>query len=318
MQTILIQEKLPEIDRLSLQKEFTFYRFLFLEERSIKELTASDLAEVEVIYGYQLPAAVASQMHQLKWVHCSKPWLEELSLEELPGILITATKEENMQQAAEFVFWSLLEFYKQGSAWLPLSQVRNGQEEKQTKLQIEQLAGKKLLQLGLGRTGSLIAQIAKQFQMKVFGVQNERRFHPFCDKTFGFADLHTLLPNADVISLTPCIEEKTPWFFGKAEWALLKADALFIGINALHLVDLQALYKTLESGRLRGVVFDGLMKDLPAADSPLRKWKKAIFTPEIAFCPRLQSQQALHIFRYNLRHYIHGNANEMKNQLAMK
>ena len=64
------------------------------------------------------------------------------------------------------------------------------------------LQNKVLLQVGLNRIGTEVARRARQMDMQVWGMQELRGFHPYCQKTFSLKEAHAVLPQADVVCVS--------------------------------------------------------------------------------------------------------------------
>jgi phosphoglycerate dehydrogenase-like enzyme len=147
----------------------------------------------------------------------------------------------------------------------------------------DQLGGKTLLIVGLGRIGSRLAKLAKAFDLEVVGLRRDpSRGGEGADKVFGHAELHAQLVRADIVALTcPLTPETTNLIDAKA-LAAMKPSALLINVARGRVVDEPALIKALEEKRLAAAGLDVTqVEPLPAA-SPLWTMPNVLITPHTA------------------------------------
>lgn len=78
-------------------------------------------------------------------------------------------------------------------------------------------------------------------------------------------------------------------------------------------VDADALAQIAESGKFRGILIDASYQTPLPATSPLWNIRNIIITPEVASRPKSTERQAFRTFLYNLRQYLHGNFQDMRN-----
>lgn len=120
------------------------------------------------------------------------------------------------------------------------------------------LNGKRLGLVGFGRIGQRVAELAMAFRMKV-EYFSKRRHPEWADKGVLYSDLEQLFQSSDVVSvhLSPYAPEKV---IDKRLLRSLKDGAIFVNTSAGRLVDQDALFEELESGRIFAYldVYEGL------------------------------------------------------------
>lgn len=320
MNIVLLQEqlKLQEIDLLL--KEFPQYLFLSLSESAYKKLSADDWARVEIIYGSRLNPEELRKAHQLRWIHCPGPHLNRLCIDEIEkqgNVLVTNTADENVGQIGEFVFSGVLAFAKNLFWWKEENREPALVWDSQWRESMWTLKDKVLLQIGLGRVGGEIARRGRQFDMKVWGVQQRKSFHPECHKTFNFKDLHSILPAVDVISLALPRGREYAHLLGKDEFDLIKPGSILSIVGASTLVDAEALQIAAAEGKFRGILLDAFFQTPILAASPLWKIPNILITPEVSPRPKSTDRLSFRAFLYNLRQYLHGNFKDMRNLVEL-
>jgi len=144
---------------------------------------------------------------------------------------------------------------------------------------VRQLRGATHGIVGLGEIGVLVARLAHAFGMRVLYATRTRR-----DDDAPFAtpvDLPTLLSEADVISLHAPGDAGTQ-VIDAAAVAAMKPGAFFVNTARGNLVDEDALYDALVSGRLAGAALDvHAMEPRPAGDR-FCTLDTVILTPHVA------------------------------------
>jgi phosphoglycerate dehydrogenase-like enzyme len=95
------------------------------------------------------------------------------------------------------------------------------------------------------------------------------------------ADLHTLIPQVDILSLHAPVLPETVGMIGARELALLRNDGLFMNTARAALVDESALLAELQSGRIHAVLDVFQEEPLPER-SPFRALSNVLLTPHSA------------------------------------
>lgn len=304
MPSIFLQSNLETEEKSSLEQEFPHYTFLKTCE------TPSDWSSVEVVYGHSLTEEELELADRLRWIHCTSNDTEGLCVEAIhrrSNILITASKGQNVAQMAEFVIGAILAFAKQ---FFNALYATSDLWETELKQRLWTLQDKILLQVGLGEVGTSIVKLANHFNMKTWGIQKQKTFHPDCQKNFALAHLHSLLPAADVVSLALSKRWCAEPLFTKGEFDLMKQDSILVAVGAVESVDAAALAEVARTKKFRGILLDS---NTPL--SCLRDLPNVIVTPSIATFPEAHEHIAFRIFRRNLRLFVLKKINEMKNRL---
>lgn len=318
MQIVLLQGQLMADEIGQLLNEFPQYLFLPLGEMASRALTFEQWGRVEILYGSRLNREELAKAPQLRWLHCPLPALNRICLDEIEkhsNILITYTQEEGVSQTGEFVMAGILAFAKHLLVWRDADHSPQTLWDSKWRDAIWTLRNRVLLQIGLSKVGTEVARQGHQMGMRVWGMQRERSFHPHCQKVFALSDLHAALPEADVVSI--CLprgkHEGHGVMLRKEELQLMKKGSILIIVGNTGLVDADSLAQIAATEKFRGILIDaGYQTPLPAA-SPLWKIPNIIITPEVAPRPKQTERLAFRTFLYNLRQYLHGNFQDMRN-----
>jgi glyoxylate reductase len=94
-------------------------------------------------------------------------------------------------------------------------------------------------------------------------------------------ELETLLGESDVISLHTSLQKETRGLIGRAQFALMKPNAILINTARGEVVDQGALYEALKSRRLFAAGLDVTDPEPLPSDSPLRELDSCMILPHI-------------------------------------
>jgi phosphoglycerate dehydrogenase-like enzyme len=170
----------------------------------------------------------------------------------------------------------------------------------------EELTGKTLAIVGLGRVGQEVARHGKRMDMRVVGTRRSSAPVADVDKLFLPADLHTMLREADFLVVAAPHTPETEGVIGATELALLKPTAVLINIGRGALVDEDALVRALQAKRLAGAALDVFRSEPPPQDSPLWDMPNVIVSPHSASTVTQENARITELFCDNLRRYIKG------------
>jgi len=157
------------------------------------------------------------------------------------------------------------------------SGLKAGQWEKK-KLKGNELYQKTLGLIGIGRIGKEVARRALAFGMKVIAYDPYVKDVPGLD--VKLVSLDELVSQSDVISLHTPKTDETDHILGAEEFARMKDGVVVINCGRGGLIDEEALYNALESGKAGGAALDCYETEPPGA-SKLLEHDRVIGTPHI-------------------------------------
>lgn len=135
--------------------------------------------------------------------------------------------------------------------------------------------------LALGRIGRRVAQLCQGFDCKVIGY--DPYLKPEVAEEMGVAlmDLEDVLKNADVLSIHMPLTPETKHMIGEKEFAMMKDGSYLFNLGRGGIVDEDALYNALTSGKLNGAGLDVLEVEPPSADNKLFGLDNCVITCHI-------------------------------------
>jgi phosphoglycerate dehydrogenase-like enzyme len=147
----------------------------------------------------------------------------------------------------------------------------------------DQLNGKTLLIVGIGRIGSALARLARAFEMRVIATRRDPGAGAQgADSVYAHDRLAELLPQADVVALTCPLTPETENLIDANALARLQPSATLINVARGRVVEEAALIEALKANRLAAAGLDVAREEpLPPA-SPLWSLPNVLITPHTA------------------------------------
>jgi len=165
----------------------------------------------------------------------------------------------------------------------------------------DELGGKTLLIIGLGRIGGRLARLAKTFDLCVLGTRRDpSKGKEGADSVHGMEELKALLPQADIVALTCPLTPETEGLIGKEALALMKPSAVLVNVARGRCVDEAALVAALNEERIAGAAIDVTVAEPLSPASPLWDMPTAVITPHTAGETRRYEDNVLDILEENL------------------
>jgi len=168
---------------------------------------------------------------------------------------------------------------------------------------VRELQGLVMGIVGYGELGRAVASMAQAFGMKILVARRNA-----ADCRPDRLDLHTLLPQVDVLSLHCPLTAENAGLIGATEIELMKHDAVLINTARGGLVDEAALLAALQQGRLAAAGIDVIEREPPPPDYPLlqQRLPNLIVTPHTAWSSRNARQRVLHEIALNIEAFVQG------------
>jgi glyoxylate reductase len=144
-----------------------------------------------------------------------------------------------------------------------------------------EITGKTLGIVGMGRIGRAVARRAAGFDMRVL-YHNRNPLSAEEEQVLRaqYADLKTLLQEADFVSLHTPLTPQTRHIIGSRELAWMKSDAFLINTARGAVVEEQALLETLKQGRIAGAGLD-VYENEPALTPGLEHLDNVVLLPHV-------------------------------------
>ena len=291
----------------------------WFEVRGFEDLKAR-IAEVDVLlcsglWRNELIAAAP----RLAFIQSISAGTDQYSRDSLraAGIRVASAQGANERAVAEHAIALILAMARK------IPEARDNQSAKKWRGMIgdiskreDELGGKTLLIVGMGRIGSRLATIAKAFDMRVIAIRRDpSKGAGAADMVVGEDDLLGMLPQADFVALTCPLTRETENLIDAKVLAAMRPSAYLVNVARGKVVNEPALVEALDQKRIAGAALDCVWDEpLPAA-SPLWGATNALITPHTAGETRRYEDNVIDLLLENLERLWRGET-ELRNQFV--
>ncbi|HUV07028.1 MAG TPA: hydroxyacid dehydrogenase [Spirochaetia bacterium] len=210
------------------------------------------------------------------------------------GIYVTNAPESNANSVAEHTVGLIVALAK---GYLRFDrEFRSGNFEIRNQLKGQDLEGKTLGIIGVGRIGRLVAKKAlKGFDMRVLGYDPYVTGVEELPELEVVTDWETPFRESDFITLHLPATADTRGIIGKKELGIMKSTAYLINAARGEIVNEEELIRALREKKIAGAGLDVFEKEPPEKNNPLLKMENVIATPHnAALTAECSIRMALH------------------------
>jgi phosphoglycerate dehydrogenase-like enzyme len=291
----------------------------WFEVRTLDDLKARigeiDVLVVSGLWRNELVAAAP----RLEFIQSVSAGTDQYSRDALraAGIRLASAQGVNERAVAEHAIALILAIARH------LPQARDNQAAKKWRgaigdlaLREDELGGKTLAIVGMGRIGSRLATLAKAFDMRVIGVkQDPSKGAGVADELVATDRLLEVLPQADFVALTCPLTPQTENLIDAKALAAMKPSAHLINVARGKVVDEAALIEALDAKRIAGAALDCAREEPLPATSRLWSMSNVFITPHVAGETRRYEDNVIDVLMENLDRLWRGEA-QLKNQIV--
>jgi D-2-hydroxyacid dehydrogenase (NADP+) len=257
-----------------------------LEVRTHDELKACigeiDVLVVSGLWGNELIASAP----KLAFIQSISAGVDQYSQEQLraAGIRMASAQGANRNAVSEHAMALILSLARK------LAEARDNQHKQFWRGMIsdipnreDELGGKTLVIVGMGRIGSRLAKLARAFDMKVIGVKRDVSSGPGdADKVVSTDALLEILPAADYVALTCPLTPQTQNIINAKSLSAMKSSAFLVNVARGKVVDEPALMEALKTKAIAGAAIDCAWEEPLPQSSPLWTCPNLVITPHSA------------------------------------
>jgi D-3-phosphoglycerate dehydrogenase / 2-oxoglutarate reductase len=201
----------------------------------------------------------------------------DLAACERHGVKVATTAGINHHAVAEHTLGLILSLSRHIPA--AVEALRNGRWRREPG---NEMRGRHLGVVGMGRVGQEVARLGRCFGMEVSAyTQNWPEGFAREHGIQRAASLEELAASADVLSLHPALTPDTIGMVNRKLLRLMPPGALLVNTSRAALVDHPAVLESLESGHLGGFASDVPEGEPPDPDDALLRHPNAIITPHV-------------------------------------
>lgn len=163
--------------------------------------------------------------------------------------------------------------------------IREGQWQDSQSLKVQysgrDVSGKTIGIIGLGRIGALVARRLRGFEARLLYTDPVRKAELEEKLGIGYCSLDDLLSQSDHIILLAPLNDQTRGMLGEEQFQMMKTGAVLVNTARGALVDEEALYRALASGRLAGAGLDVYAEEPIPPQHPLLTLDNVVFAPHL-------------------------------------
>jgi len=251
----LAAEALPEVD--------------FRPCHTVEQIEAL-LPQVEIIFGWRIPARCFAKAGRLLWLQGMGAGVEDLLANNLlrPEDKITRIVGIFGPWIAEYTVAQIMAWRQ----WMARSWA-NQTAHRWDKFLISKTRGLRLGVAGLGSVGREVAALGHAVGMEVLGYDLEPRPVPGGGKAYcggrGSDALREFVGAIDVLSINLPLTAETAGLFGRRELASMRPGAFIVNTARGKVIDEAALADLIAAGHLGGAALDVFTAEPLAKESPL-------------------------------------------------
>jgi len=247
---------------------------------------------------------------KLKWIQAWGAGVDRLLIPEIVKSRVTITNAGGIHPTpiSEHVIGLMLCFCRKFHFL-----IRNQMERKWERLeslpsteQVEELSGKTVGIVGLGRIGTEIAEKTKCLGMRVIATRRDpsRQASTSVDQLVHPTNLNQLLSESDFVVLSLPLTRETQGMIGETQLKSMKRTGYLINVSRGGIVQENELIKALKQRWIAGAGLDTFESEPLPEDSELWGFKNVIITPHIAGLTPYYDERLTNIFCENLKRFI--------------
>lgn len=194
------------------------------------------------------------------------------------GVMIVNAPTGNTIAAAEHTMALMLALLRHIPA--ADASLRRGEWER-SRLTGNELRGKTLGIIGLGKIGKAVARRAAGFEMRLIASDPYLTDEQAREAGARLVGLAELLHRSEVITVHTPLSAHTRGMVGRAQLEATKPGVFVLNVARGGIVDERALADALTSGHVAGAALDVYTAEPMAADNPLREAPNVVLTPHL-------------------------------------
>ena len=150
----------------------------------------------------------------------------------------------------------------------------------------QDIAGRTLGILGLGKIGRRMAQFGRTFGMQVIAWSPNLAAEAAADAGAERVDRDDLFRRADVLTIHLKLGERSRGLVGARELGLMKTDAFLVNTSRGPIVEEAALIAALRERRIAGAALDVFDREPLSHEHPFRHLPNVLATPHVGYVSR--------------------------------
>ena len=263
-------------------------------------------ADAMIIANMPMPGEVIAACENLKFIDVAFTGVDHVGLAAAKekGIAVSNASGYSNESVSELVIGMVLSLLRN----IPAVEARCREGKTMAGLMGNELRGKTVGIIGLGKIGTRTAELMHAFGAKVLAQSRTRHE---CAEYITQVSQEELLKQSDIVVLHCPLNDSTRGMINGEKLALMKPTALLVNVARGPVVVAADLAEALNNGVIAGAAVDVFDKEPPLdSTEPLLNCKNCLVTPHIAFATRESMSIRAEIVFDNLAAWMAG---EQKN-----
>lgn len=265
----------------------------------------------EVYCGFGIPREAFQAARRLRWVHSGTAGVGASLFDEMRRSEVAFTNSAGVyaEPMAEHGLAMILHFARGLDVALAGMRDRRWNHPRLAGpgSPVREIAGRTVVIVGYGGTGSALGRRAAALGMRVVAIRRDPGDSPpEVEAMYGPERLLEALSTADYVVLAVPETPETEGLIGPRELEAMGAECVLINLSRGGIVDEAALVAALEGRRLRGAGLDVFQREPLPPDSPLWERENVLITPHTSgVSPGFWTRETDLILE-NIRRYLEG------------
>jgi glycerate dehydrogenase len=285
---------------------------LTVYDRTAAEELVERAAEAEIVLTNKvvLGQSELDQLPNLKFIAVTATGFNVVDVEyaRSKGIPVSNVPVYSTTSVAQHVFAALLSYLHKPKEHHDAIQAGEWQRRNNFSFwlsPINELAGKTMGIVGLGRIGRATAKLAEAFGMRVVA-HSRRRINPLTSAGFEWLELNELFATSDVVSLHCPQTNENGGFVNCDLLSKMQPHAILINTARGGLVNEAELAEVLNEGKIAAALLDVVSAEPIQVDSPLLTAKNCFLTPHTAWVTVEARQRLMQTTADNVKAFLNG------------
>lgn len=296
------------VDRLR-----TEFPQVLIANSSNKRTDEDALRDADVMIGWSISPEQLRAATGLRWIYSITAAIDQFLFPQLVAsdVAICNAARVHGPVVAEHAIAMMLALAKRVPSAVRYQNRRKWAMEAIWKERPHEIAGARLLVVGLGSIGAEVAALGAALKMHVTGVrQNPEHGANGVHQVLGYAQLDQAITDADFVVLAAPLTPQTKHLIDERRLQLFKPGAYLINVARGGLIDEIALVKALRDGWLAGAALDVFTEEPLPRRSKLWKMPQVLITPHTAFLSDKAWERHYVAFSANFKRYLAGQSLE--------
>lgn len=256
----------------------------------------------DLMVGWRIVPEIFANAPNLKWIQFGSAGIDHSIFPELiaSDVVLTTLSGIHRTPIAEHILALMLALSRRLELAIRL-QAEHRYDRSEFAVSSDELCGRTLGIVGVGKIGLELARICKCLGMRVIGTKRTIQTPlEHVDRLYPPDQLDEVLKKCDYLVLVLPLTSETRSLVGARELALMKPTARIVNVARGQMIDETALVDSLANGRLGGAALDVFSNEPLPPISPLYDLQNVILTPHVAGAHQSYPERAFEIFRANL------------------